>query len=208
MKKIILLSLLILTLVGCSNTIKTTKSNFIEKNQTYSFKEEGSKRWQTMVISKISNVTNDEEIEKILKPALTTEFSNAGYVVLDRDNLKELAKEDLFNNSFTNSVGGYVGTAFKKADWIVEATISRSNFGREGYFTIIWNKEVTTYSATIDIKLVNVVTGEVRGAVGEAKSQFNGYSLLFLGNFLNSYSSMREEALRLAIIDAIEKLRM
>lgn len=65
------------------------------------------------------------------------------------------------------------------------------------------------HTTVIDIKAINTKTGEIRGAVGEARSSSDAHSLLFLGNVTNeNHYTLLQESIRLAVIDAIEKLRL
>lgn len=142
---------------------------------------------------------------------ISTEFSKTGrYNVLERDpkKLAAIKKEIAFINQNTGKQSKIDRDLnLIEADFAVYGTLTSFGVQEIAVNNLIKTGVIQVARATVDIKVLNLRTGETWSETGEATSKED--STTYLGGVVsrgNSYNQNSEErAVRLAIVDAMNK---
>ncbi len=208
MKKILACLMVGLLLVGCSGTTsKVRKDDKIQDlrdyNQTNTI---GPKR--RIVVSKVKNETRfgNERLGNIATDVLQSEFSKSNrFVVLERADLDAIIEETEFSSNLGQ--GKIAGQQqFLDAEYVIVGAITKYAVNTTGKSKLISKSKEQRAEVALDVKVINVLTGDVWAELGEGYSTIKYGTTLGVGTSGGYDESLEQEAFRAATIDAMEKI--
>lgn len=203
MKKILTLLMLATTLISCSApTVK-----YSDKDQLQEFKvtKVYENQYEKIAIVNFEDETGNSKKIKPDRPITIaeSEFSTAGFNVLERRNFKLITNEHLFAD---NVAIARLRDMFPAANEVVSIKLTKNTKWDYIDFYLLYNKYVAVQEVRVDIKLINTSTGEIRSTFGEGQTKVSASTVLFFGTYQSKSDELFEESLRIAIRNAIKKL--
>ncbi|GLI55909.1 hypothetical protein PM10SUCC1_14230 [Propionigenium maris DSM 9537] len=208
MKKLLTCLMLGLVLVGCGGTTsKVRKDDKIQDLRRYEQDVTvGPKR--RIVVSKVKNETRfgNERLGNIATDVMQSEFSKSNrFVVLERADLDTIIEETEFSN--TLGQGKIAGQQqFLDAEYVIVGAITKYAVNTTGKSKLISKSKEQRAEVALDVKIINVLTGDVWAELGEGYSTVKYGTTLGVGTTGGYDESLEQEAFRAATINAMENI--
>lgn len=208
MRKLLLSLIVGLVLVGCGETTsKVRKDDKIQDLREY--KQEttvGPKR--RIVVSKVKNETRfgSERLGNIATDVMQSEFSKSNrFVVLERADLDAIIQETEFSNNLGQ--GKIAGQQqFLDAEYVIVGAITKYAVNTTGKSKIISKSKEQRAEVALDVKVINVLTGDVWAELGEGYATVKYGTTFGVGTTGGYDESLEQEAFRAATVDAMENI--
>lgn len=205
-KKLLLVGMMGL-LIGCSNTSKVKKDDKLQDLREYKEEVVGPKR--RIVVSKVKNETRygNERLGGVATDVLQSEFSKSNrFLVLERGDLDAVIEETEFSSNIgQNKIAG--SQQFLDAEYVVVGAITKYAVNTVGSKAIITKSKEQRAEVALDVKVINVLTGDVWTELGEGVASMKYTSTLGLLGTSGGYDeSLEQEAFRAAAINAMENI--
>lgn len=208
MKKIIFLLIMIFTLLGCSTSREYTleKPDRL-KDISYRVGNQYSVVVGDVEFSNPELASSEKMFGKSLKMIFQNELRNNKFTVLSREELVQVMREYAFSTSLGN---GPMMRNFKVSDYTMVLKITNIGIDDSGILIpIVFNVLDHSIEISVELSMIDNRTGQIYGSSGSGKVSFKTWNTLILIGDLNvSYSVPLENALKLAIRDAIIKLKI
>lgn len=208
MKKIIIFLIIVLSLLGCSTSREYTlekpdrlKDINCRVGPSYSVVV-GDVEFSNPELS-----SSEKMFKKSLKMIFQNELRNNKFTVLSRDELVQVMREYAFSTSLGNQE---MHRNFYVSDYAMVLKITNIGIDDSGILIpILFNVLDHSIEISVELSMVNNRTGQVYGSSGSGRISFKTWNTLILIGDLNvSYSVPLESALKIAIRDAIIKLKI
>lgn len=208
MKKL-LMSISFLAIVSCSSTQKIVETPAMTETKSVAIQNIDNKFIKRKVaIARFSNETQyakgiffDKENDPIGKQALdilSTKLTSSGkFILLERESLDLLLKENEFNNNY-QKIG---------ADYIIIGSVTEYGRKHVGNVKVFTNQKSQIVEAGVSLRLIETKTGQIiysEEAKGEASTTTK--NVLGLGEFANYDSSLADKAISSAISKLVENV--
>jgi len=208
MKKVMLCLMLGLVLLGCGGTTsKVRKDDKIQDLRAYDQEITlGPKR--RIVISKVKNETRfgNERLGNIATDVMQSEFSKSNrFLVLERADLDAIVQETEFSS--TLGQGNIAGQQqFLDAEYVIVGAITKYAVNTTGSSKLISKSKEQRAEVALDVKIINVLTGDVWAELGEGFATVKYGTTLGVGTTGGYDESLEQEAFRAATINAMENI--
>lgn len=205
MRKILeafLFSMCFLAIMGCSSGIKLEQPDTLGR---FSVTQTGM--GNSIGVAQIFNYSSDENLNQhIAQSVMISELSLAGFDVLERGDFKYIVDEHLFAD---NVAMRKLASNFSGSDYIAVLTLSKVNFYTDSDIYIIYNSFMKVCDIRVDLKIINTRTGKITSSFGEGKATMEEQNfVLILGKNNSNIMGLYEDSYRLAVRQAISRLRM
>ncbi len=206
MKKIFLIIMISLTLISCN-------SNQVRNDDARNYASEGLNNVRRRV--RVDDFTNktiygEGRFEATMKDAIKSEadLSNKFEVLArDTDELSSIKKEIQFANSAVkkNNQKLRKGINMKEAEFALSGSLTEFAVEIFTKNSLTSQKKIQKTRAAVELKLMNMYTGSLQSFPGEAEIEIERGTTLGIGEGKSSYAQREEEAVRRAVIDAMNK---
>lgn len=212
MKKILIGTLIALTLIGCgkSGKVEVKKDKRLTTLREYNENTQKIGPRKKIAIAKFranTRVAKKQNVDTNLLDIMSTEFTKSGrFIVLERNSLDQVMQEINFSSTLGQGEVANLQSLID-ADYIVTGAITKyaiTTLGKKGLFSS--GKEQRTEIA-FDIRVIDVKTGRVILAdTGEGVSTKETGTTLGTGTTSGYDPTLESDALRAAAIDSLDKL--
>jgi len=210
--KLLVASLLALTLTACSNNDNTSsvrKDNKIQSLRTYDSVEGVVSPKRKVAIAEFKNETRfgSKRLGSNLTDVITTELVKSNrFIVLEREDLAKVMQE--INFSSTLGQGQLASEReFQDADYVITGAITKYSVNTTGNKGIISSSKTQRAEISFDMKMINVRTGEiVLSDQGEGVSDVEYGTTLGVGSTGGYDEGLEQEAFRAAAIDVMDNI--
>lgn len=201
MKKFFCILTVLILLTSCS----APKIKYSDQDELSNFKikKEQVNQFKNIAIVAFKDLTGKNANANNAISIAETEFSNAGFNILERKDFNLIVDEHLF----ANNVSLYkLKSNFPPATEIVKLTITKNKKWDYINFYLLYNSYTAIQEVRVDIKLINTTNGLIKSVTGEGQSKTSASTFLFFGTYQSQSDELFQETLRLAIRNAISKL--
>jgi len=210
--KLLVASLLALTLTACSNNDNTSsvrKDNKIQSLRTYDSVEGVVSPKRKVAVAEFKNETRfgSKRLGSNLTDVITTELVKSNrFIVLEREDLAKVMQE--INFSSTLGQGQLASEReFQDADYVITGAITKYSVNTTGNKGIISSSKTQRAEISFDMKMINVRTGEiVLSDQGEGVSDVEYGTTLGVGSTGGYDEGLEQEAFRAAAIDVMDNI--
>ena len=208
MKKLLFILLSILFL-SCANTeVRVEKDNKLQSLREYQVEKlTGPKK--KVAVASFRNETRfgKRRLGNSVADVMTTELSKTGrYILLERGDIDKVLEEVKFSNSALskNSLGKI---ELLNADYIITGAVSKYSVTTTGQKGILSQKKTQTAEVAIDLKILDVKSGEVVLAdFGEGKAERVSGKTLGVGSSVGYDETLEADAFRASVINLMENI--
>lgn len=206
MKKIFLLLIISLTLVSCN-------SNQVRNDDVRDYTSNGLNNVRRRVrVGKFTNKTiyGEGRFVATMTDAIKSEADlSHKFEVLarDKDELNSIKEEIKFSNTAVkkNNQNLRKGINMKEAEFALSGSLTEFAVEIFTKNTLTSQKKIQKTRAAVELKLMNMYTGSLQSFPGESEIEIERGTTLGLGEGKSSYAQREEEAVRRAVIDAMNK---
>jgi curli biogenesis system outer membrane secretion channel CsgG len=210
-RKLFIIALLGLTLVGCSNSGKSTvkKDDKIQKMRDYDSVDGVISPKRKVVIAEFKNQTRfgSRRLGDSLVDVLTTELTKSNrFIVLEREDLSKVMQEINFSNTLGQ---GKLASErkFQDADYVITGAITKYSVNTTGNKGIVSKSKTQRAEISFDMKMIDVRTGEVvLSEQGEGVAEVKYGTTLGVGTTGGYDEGLEQEAFRAAAIDVLDNI--
>lgn len=206
MKKIFLI-IMASIFIACSN--KNIKIDSVDRFENINYRVG---QQYTVVVGDVEFTnpelaTTEKMFDKSLKTIFQNELRNNNFNVLARDELNSVMKEYSFSNTLGNKK---LNRNFKVSDYTMTLKITNIGIDDSGILIpIVFNMLDHSIGISVELSMINNRTGVVYGSSGTGRTSFKTWNtLILIGDLNTSYSVPLESALKMAIRNAIIKLKI
>lgn len=201
MRQLILIALASLSLISCSPTTKYSDSDPTSKFISNRYIQNQNRK---VALVSIQNEQN-KQINTAIYSVGESEFTLAGFDVLERKQFPLILNEQAFSLTIANDT---LQKLFPSATEIAQITITKNKKYDWLDFYLVYNKYTAVQEIRVDVKLINTQTGRIQSVYGEGKTQIESSTvMLVLGTWQSKSDDLFEETLRIAIRNAVNKIR-
>lgn len=209
MKKLLLIAILALGIVGCRNgEVKTVKDDKVDTLREYKENKTLITPKRKIAIASFKNniaIAEKRKAGENLSDIMATELVKSGrFIVLERQEIDKVMAEVNFSNTLGE---GKVAELQKllDADFIVTGAITKYTNNTQGEKGILSTGKEQKTEITFDFRIINTKTGEVILAdSGEGSSKKSVGTTLGMGTTSGYDDAVESDALRAAAIDVLE----
>lgn len=207
MKKLILIISLTFIFLGCSSKEYKLENPNRLKDVGYRVGNQYDVVVGDVEFSNPELASSEKMFGKSLKTIFQNELRNNDFRVLSRDELLQVMREHAFSTTLSN---GAINPHFSVSDYTMALKITNIGLDDSGILIpIIFNSLEHSIEISVELSMIDNRTGTIYGSSGSGRVSFRTWNALILMGDLNvSYSVPLENALKLAIRDAIIKLRI
>lgn len=210
-KKLIIISLLALTLGACSNdgVSNVRKDDKIQSMRDYDSVQGVVSPKRKVVIAEFKNQTRfgSRRLGNNLTDVITTELVKSNrFIVLEREDLATVMQEINFSNTLGQ---GQLASErkFQDADYVITGAITKYSVNTTGNKGIISTSKTQRAEISFDMKMINVRTGEVvLSDQGEGVSDVEYGTTLGVGSTGGYDEGLEQEAFRAAAINVMDNI--
>jgi len=210
-KKLLIVTLLTLTLGACSNDniSNVRKDNKIKSMRDYDSVQGEISPKRKVVIAEFKNQTRfgNRRLGNNLSDIITTELVQSNrFIVLEREDLAKVMQEINFSNTLGQ---GQLASErkFQDADYVITGSITKYSVNTTGNKGIISSSKTQRAEISFDMKMIDVRTGEVvLSDQGEGVSNVEYGTTLGIGSIGGYDEGLEQEAFRAAAIDVMDDI--
>lgn len=201
MRQIIILILTTLSLISCSPTTKYSDSDPTSKFVSNRYIQNQNRK---VALVSIQNEQN-KQIDTAIYAIGESEFTLAGFETLERKQFPLILNEQAFSLAMANDT---LQQLFPSATEVAQITITKNKKYDWLDFYLVYNKYVAIHEIRVDIKLINTQTGRIQSVYGEGQTRIESSTvMLVLGTWQSKSDDTFEETLRIAIRNAVNKIK-
>ncbi|WP_372715201.1 hypothetical protein, partial [Ilyobacter sp.] len=206
MKKIFLIIMISLTLISCN-------SNQVRNEDARNYSSNGLNNVKRRVrVGEFTNKTiyGEGRFVATMTDAIKSEadMSNKFEVLArDEDELSSIKKEIKFSNTAVKKDNQNLrkGINMKEAEFALSGSLTEFAVEIFTKNTLTSQKKIQKTRAAVELKLMNMYTGSLQSFPGESEIEIERGTTLGIGEGKSSYAQREEEAVRRAVIDAMNK---
>lgn len=202
-----LMTLTLLFLIGCASTYEVKETEGITYKETEEIK--GPKRKVAVIDFENKTRYGERRLGEAVSDILITELSKSNrFILVEREKFDELIEEQEFERSeyFAPDQQAKTGRMLG-LNAIVTGSVSQFGIHTEGSNCLLWSTKRQVASATVDVRIVDVETGEIsysETGSGEAKRSYS--QVLGIGTTGGYDELLEQQALRQAIVKFVKEL--
>lgn len=195
-------------LIGCGSN-REYKMEMPNRMEEVAFRKDENKMVTISAVT-FSNPGMDRverAFGRSIKSIVQNEFSNNNFTVLAREELRAVMNEYYFNKEIR---GIRDPPAFSGSNYTVNVKITNIGFDDTGILIpIVFNRLTHSIDISVEMTIIDNKTGQIIGSSGSGRVSYKTTNMLILIGDINvSYSIPLENALKLAVRDAILKARI